>query len=113
MAADIAQDELYKSLQSEGSWGTVLIFRDSALISLDALAEITNTLNKRRIQGYAPAAVALVFGPNVEGAGLMSEHYLKAYENAGVVGRIFRDEDAAKQWLSQILVSGASAQANR
>ena len=105
VAADAAQDQLYKSLQSEGSWGTVLVFRESALISLDALAEITNCLKRRRGQGYAPVAVALVFGSNVEGGALMSAHYLKSYENAGVRGRIFQDEEDAKEWLFEILSS--------
>ena len=105
VAADAAQDPLYKSLQSEGSWGTVLIFRESALISFDALAAITKSLSIRRSQGYAPVAVALVFGSNVEGGAFMSSHYLKAYENAGVVGRIFSDEEEAKEWLSQLLGS--------
>jgi len=103
LAADAAQDQLYRSLQSQGSWGTVLIFRESALISLDALTEITKCLNHRKSQGYAPAAVALVFGSGVEGAALMEAHFLKAYTLAGIQGQIFKDEEKAKEWLSQIL----------
>lgn len=103
IAADTAQDPQYEALAEKGRWGTVLVFRESAMAPLDAIAEITRILCRRREQGYVPVAVALVFGPGVEGANLMKMHYLNAYKNAGIEGRIFERQDLAEQWLSSIL----------
>jgi len=102
IAADKAQEELYASLRNIGRWGTVLIFRESALASLDALAMISTTLLKRKSQGYVPVAVALVFGQEVEGANLMKAHYLNAYLQAGIECRIFDGEEPAKKWVVSI-----------
>jgi hypothetical protein len=103
IAADMAQKELYASLISMGRWGTVLIFRESAMTSLDAVAKISTTLLKRKSQGYVPVAVALVFGPEVEGANLMKAHYLNAYMQAGIECRIFDNEELAKKWVVSVI----------
>ena len=103
VAADAAQESLYASLVQKGRWGTVLIFRESALASLEALAEISVILMRRKSQGYAPVAVALVFVPEVEGGTLMQSHYLKAYQNAGIDGRIFSNEADAKEWMAGVI----------
>lgn len=100
VAGDAAQQGLYEALQKTGRWGTVLIFRESALISLEALAEITATLQRRKAQGYVPVAVALVFGPEVQGASLLQSHYLQAYRAAGIEGQLFTDVQAAKDWVT-------------
>lgn len=103
IAADRAQEELYASLMTMGRWGTVLIFRESAMASLDALAKIAATLLNRKSQGYAPVAAALVFGIDVEGASLMKAHYLHAYQEAGIECRIFGNEEQAKRWLVGVI----------
>jgi hypothetical protein len=103
VAADAAQENLYESLAQKGRWGTVLIFRESALVSLEALAEISAILKRRKTQGYAPVAVALVFGPEVEGGALIQSHYLKAYQGAGIDGRIFSNEADAKAWMTDVI----------
>lgn len=103
IAADAAQEALYAELVKKGRWGTILIFRENALTSLDAVEEITHILKKRAAQGYAPVAVALVFGAGVEGGDLMRPYYLNAYANAGIVGRCFSDELAAKEWVSDVI----------
>lgn len=103
IAADVAQEGLYAELANKGRWGTILIFRENALTSLDALEEITHALKRRAAQGYAPVAVALVFGAGVEGGVLMQPYYLNAYKNAGIQGRCFTDELAAKEWVSSVI----------
>lgn len=103
IAADAAQESLYEALMQKGRWGTVLIFRKNALISLEALAEITSILQRRTAQGYVPVAIALVFGPDVEGGTLMQSHYLNAYRKAGIEGRIFDDALAAQDWVAQLI----------
>ncbi|MBI2749458.1 MAG: hypothetical protein HYX43_09020 [Burkholderiales bacterium] len=102
IAADAAQESLYAALMQKGRWGTVLIFRQSALASPEVLSEIMTILKRRVAQGYIPVAVARVFGPEVEGAQLMQQHYLNAYRGAGIDGRIFSDELSAKEWVASV-----------
>jgi len=99
-AGDAAQEKLDAELQSKGRWGTLLIFRKSALASFEVIAEIESILKRRKAKGICPQAVAIVLGPEVEGASLMAPHYLKAYTNAGILTQVFDREDAATQWLS-------------
>lgn len=101
--ADKDQDAQYEALAQNGKWGTILIFRESAMASLDAIAEITKILRNRKAQGYVPVAVGLVFGPDVEGRNLMKMHYLNAYKEAGIEGQIFEREDLAAKWVSSLL----------
>ena len=103
IAADKAQEDLYATLVGKGRWGTVLIFRENAMASPDALAEITKILLRRRSQGFVPVAVAFVFGPRVEGANLMKAHYLNAYKLAGIEGRMFDNEEMAKEWVAHVI----------
>jgi hypothetical protein len=98
-AGDWAQEKVDAELQAQGRWGTLLIFRQSALTSLDALDEIENILKRRKARGICPAGVAIVLGPEVEGTQLMSAFYLKAYTNAGVLAQVFEDRETAQAWL--------------
>jgi hypothetical protein len=98
-AGDVAQEKLDAELQAKGRWATLLIFRQSALVSFEALAEIENILKRRKQKGICPAAVALVLGPEVEAAMMMSAHYLKAYTNAGIHAKLFEDRALAQEWL--------------
>jgi len=60
-------------------------------------------LLRRKGQGFVPVAVALVFGPEVEGANLMKAHYLNAYKLAGIEGHIFDNEEIAKEWVASVI----------
>lgn len=102
-AADAAQEGLYEALLQKKRWGTVLIFRESALISLDAVAEITRILKVRVAQGYVPVAVAIVLTAQVEGGKYMKAYYLKAYQEAGINVRAFEDEELAKDWVAGVI----------
>jgi len=103
IAADVAQDDIYKSLNKLERWGTVLIFRKSALASPDALAEITRILTRRKEEGFLPVAVALVIGVDVEGVNVMTPHFLNVYQKAGINGRAFTSVDEAKQWMTSVI----------
>jgi len=104
-AAESAQTQLDPELCAKGRWGTLLIFRHSAMTSLDALEEITRVLQKRVSVGMNPAAVAMVFGPDVEGSGLMNGHYIRAYAAAGIPGKAFDNVDEARVWLASYIES--------
>ena len=68
VAADKAQEKLDGLLRQGGSWGTILIFKNSAMASLEAIEEIGNIVRARAARGIRPAAIALVFGAEVEAA---------------------------------------------
>ena len=98
-AGDVVQEKLDADLQAKGRWGTLLIFTESVLISFEALAEVEHILKLRIAKGICPQAVALVMGPDVEGALMLSSRYLKAYTNAGINARLFEQRAAAQDWL--------------
>ena len=103
IAADAAQEALYASMLQKGRWGTVLIFRENALASLEAVAEITAILLRRKEQGYVPVAVALAISPTVQGGLFMQPLYLKAYWNAGIEARAFDSVQAASTWVASVI----------
>jgi hypothetical protein len=103
IAGDAAQEGLDAVLNAQGRWGTVLVFKGSALASPDAVAEIASIVKKRVEKGIRPVAVALVVGPEVEGGALMQSHYLAAYTKAGIPGQVFDDVEKAKLWVLQAI----------
>ena len=104
-AGDAAQEQLDAQLQAKGRWGTILIFKTSALASFEVLEEIETILKRRNDKGICPTGVAIVLSPDVEGASLMSAFYLKAYTNAGIVTRVFDSREAAQDWLLPIVLA--------
>jgi hypothetical protein len=106
IAGDAAQELLDTQLQAKGHWGTILIFRKNALASFEVLAEIESILKRRKEKGIFPAGVAIVMSPEVEGASLMSAFYLRAYTNAGILTRVFENQNAAQDWLLPIVLAG-------
>jgi hypothetical protein len=103
VAGDAAQESLDAVLNAQGRWGTVLVFKDSALASPEAVAEIANIVKRRVDKGIRPVAIALVVGPDVEGGAIMQSHYLAAYAKAGIPGQVFDDVEKAKAWVLQAI----------
>lgn len=109
LAAEQAQEQVDAALRDQAQWATLLLFRESALATFDALAEIEAIVRRRLAQGLCPLGVALVLEPAVEGASLMGPLYLKAYVNAGVNARLFAHEDAARAWLAGLRSAAAAS----
>lgn len=103
LAGDAAQEKLDAVLNARGRWGTVLVLKENALASPQAIAEIANILRRRVLKGIRPVAFALVVGPDVEGGALMQSHYLAAYASAGIPGQAFADLEPAKAWVMQAI----------
>ena len=112
VAGDVAQERLDAVLNARGRWGTVLVLKENALASPEAIAEIANILQRRVQRGIRPVAFALVVGPEVEGGALMQSHYLAAYASAGIPGRAFTALEPAKVWVTQV-IDGAEPDADR
>lgn len=97
--------EAFKAFAQRGPWGDVIIFRHSALASVDALAALAESLQQRAAAGLLPHATALVLPPDVEGARLLAASYLKcfrdsAYDAAGIPVAEFTNEADARVWLA-------------
>jgi hypothetical protein len=105
IAGDAAQEKIDAELQAKGRWGTILIFRKSALASFEAVAQIEEILKRRKARGIVPVAVAIVVGSEVEGGALMSPYYLKAYTNAGIAAQLFETREMAEPWLLKMISS--------
>jgi hypothetical protein len=103
IAGDAAQEALDAVLNAQGRWGTVLVFKGSALASPEAVVEIANIVKRRVDKGIRPVAIGLVVTPDVEGGALMQSHYLAAYAKAGIPGKVFDDVENAKLWVSQAI----------
>lgn len=99
IAADRAQQQVDAHLPTSQRWGTVLVFKGSALASPEAMDEITQIVARRAAQGIRPAAIAIVLGADVEGASIMGPGYLRAYAASGIPGAVFASEDAARDWV--------------
>lgn len=103
LAADQAQEQIDPHLPHAQRWGSVLVFKGSALATPDAIAAIAEIVARRSAQGIRPVAIALVLAADVEGAALMAPHYLQAYAQSGIPGAVFAEVQAASDWvLSQL-----------
>jgi hypothetical protein len=103
IAGDAVQEALDAVLNAQGRWGTVLVFKDSALASPEAVSEIASIVKRRVDKGIRPVAIALVVTPDVEGGAIMQSHYLAAYAKAGIPGQVFDDVEKAKAWVLQAI----------
>lgn len=99
LAADRAQEQIDPHLPGAQRWGSILVFRGSALATPEAMATIAEIVARRCAQGIRPTAIGFVLGQGVEGAGIMGEHYLRAYARSGIPGAVFSDMEAAQQWV--------------
>lgn len=99
LAADQAQEQIDPHLPSAQRWGSILVFKGSALATPDAMEEIASTIARRCAQGIRPVAIGFVLAAEVEGAGIMGDHYVRAYSRSGIPGAVFADMDAARQWV--------------
>ena len=104
-AGDMAQEQVDAALQAKGRWATMLVFRDNAMASLEVLAEVEAIVKRRVAKGLCPAGVALVLGPEVEGAALMGPYYRKAYTNAGILTQVFATPEDGQAWLQALLTA--------
>lgn len=99
LAANQAQAQIDPHLPGAQRWGSILVFRGSALATPDAMEEIARIVASRCAQGIRPVAIGFVLGRDVEGVGIMGEHYVRAYARSGIPGAVFADVEAARQWV--------------
>ena len=98
-----ANAEARVQLVSIGPWGAILVFKHSALASLEMLREFGKYLATQVRKGQASVATALVMSPEVEGASIMSPHYLRVWAEAGIVCQHFDSISGAATWIRSLL----------
>lgn len=99
LAADHAQEQIDPHLHGAQRWGSILVFKGSALATPDAIMAIGDIVARRCAQGICPVAIALVMAADVEGASLMAPHYLQAYARSSIPGAVFSELQVATDWL--------------
>lgn len=98
----------FEEFIARGKWGDIIIFRESAMASHEALAAVTANVRKNIEIAHHPSATALVLAHCVEGATLMAHRHLQCfldggYTQAGIPIAVFEDEGEAVNWLKSVL----------
>jgi hypothetical protein len=90
---------LVAKLASEGKWGQIITFHESALASLDALSDFEQYLKSHYSNVRINPVTALVLGTDIEGASVMAPLFEKCYVEAGIECRCFDNLSAALYWV--------------
>lgn len=91
-----------------GTWGIVVVFDICALASPDVLEALRLHAEARRQQGIAPAAVAFVLPPDVEGAKLMTPNYERLFRQMHLRFSVFCTQAQAEAWLAAYIATGGA-----
>ena len=100
LAMDAVHTKARQVLVSSGPWGGLFIFKNSALASPEMLDGLKKYLLAQVKRKHASLATGLVLPQSVEGASLMTPHYLRAWRDAGIVCAAFEDVLDAHDWIS-------------
>lgn len=94
----------YAQARAAGKFVILTTYRESMLMSPDAIDELAKTVVDFVASDIAPAAVAYVAAPEVEGRGMMARiMQTKVFGPCGVPFQLFDDVASAQQWLSEQL----------
>jgi hypothetical protein len=103
MARSYAQKlgALLANAKKHGAFGVLIEFRESMLLSQDAIKVFADFMVKAKASGLRAVGTAYVASSNVEGAFLMASVFRKqVYEPAGVAFDVFPTIEPAQQWLN-------------
>lgn len=95
--------KLLGPLMQSGNWAQIITFHNSAMCSQQALHDFAASLKARYTNPATNPVVALVMGPDVEGAGIMPAMICECYAQAGVTCRAFASQPEALQWAQSLL----------
>ena len=99
--------DVLDQLARTGKWAAIVKFQTSALTSLSALTLLKRNIKSLVQSGRNPVAYALVMGPDVEGAYLMTALYLQCYVENGLPAKAFETVELARAWIDAQLESKA------
>lgn len=90
----------FPTMAAWGRWAQLVVFRESALASMDILNELTRALKDLKSAGLAPPITAYCLPHPVEGAMLMAPLYHGCFQEAGLPLAVFHELDLAKDWVA-------------
>lgn len=90
---------LLEESKPKEKWGEIIIINGSALGSAETLVAFTNYLKKLVAHKLMADVSALVLDDQVEGAGVMTPHLIKAYADAGIELTVFDTLNEARVWV--------------
>jgi hypothetical protein len=103
LAMDAVHVKARLLLAAGGPWAALFIFKNSALASPEMLSGLRKYLALQVTHKNASIATGLVLPKDVEGASLLTPHYLRAWRDAGIHCEAFEDLDLARAWVTQQL----------
>lgn len=106
----IAQMEFLKQLEPQGVWGSMAIFKNSAMVGPQCLARYEAMMSSPKPAGKTPVATAFVMGPDVEGHRLMAPLFAKIYTTIQRPFCTVETVEAGRTWLRQHIVQARQGQ---
>ncbi len=89
---------LFPVMASKGVWVNIAVFEQSALASPEVLRAFGEMVKQVVQLNIAPACVAFVLRPDVEGARLMAPLYEHCVTGGGLPCKAFPNSELAEKW---------------
>ena len=94
---------LFPVMTSKGKWVNIAVFEESALASYEVLGTLREMAKLVLQLNIAPACIAFVFRPEVEGAKLMAPLFEKYVNDGGIPCKTFASSDLAEKWAMSFI----------
>lgn len=102
-ALALAQKEFLQHINPQGPWGSIAVFKNSAIMGPDTLARYEGMMSAPKPPGKTPVATAFVMGPDVDGHRLMRPLFERIYRHIGRPFIAVETLDEGRRWvLAQI-----------
>lgn len=98
-----AEMQLIEQMKQLPKWGDIVIIKDNALASPDAMDELTNYLIQLGRADMHSAVTAMVIGEDVVGGAIMANHLVNVYADAGLPLHVFTTLADAKVYVKLLL----------
>jgi hypothetical protein len=94
-----AERDMIGQMQVYERWADIVVIKENALASPQALEEFTGYLSSLGRQGLNATVTAMVIDDQVEGADIMTARLIDAYMDAGVNLTVFKTLNDAKVFV--------------
>jgi len=94
-----AERDMIGQMQVYERWADIVVIKENALASPQALEEFTGYLSSLGRQGLNATVTAMVIDDQVEGAQIMTSRLIDAYMDAGVNLTVFKTLNDAKVFV--------------
>lgn len=105
----IAQMEFLKQLDPQGPWGSMAIFKNSAMVGPQCLARYEAMMSSPKPAGKTPVATAFAIGNDVEGHRLMPPLFAKIYATIQRPFCTVKTVEEGRTWLLQHIAQARQA----